>query len=74
MGVIVYFHCNSAHKHIITAFNVGFDLAMFATYLAFIGDGNHVTNLVSIGAETSKTGPNVNESATGFNTHIIFEG
>ncbi|KAE9393591.1 hypothetical protein BT96DRAFT_967157 [Gymnopus androsaceus JB14] len=38
-------------------FNMGWDLAAFVTYAAFIVDGNHLTNLMSIGAKTPETGP-----------------
>ena len=32
-------------------------LAIFVTYAAMLVDGNIVTNLISIGGKTSKTGP-----------------
>ncbi|KAE9399086.1 heme-thiolate peroxidase [Gymnopus androsaceus JB14] len=57
-------------------FNMGFDLAAFVTYAAFIVDGNHLTNLMSIGQKTPETGPDAPAPATigGLNTHGAFEG
>ncbi|KAE9399087.1 Cloroperoxidase [Gymnopus androsaceus JB14] len=57
-------------------FNMGWDLAAFVTYAAFIVDGNHLTNLMSIGAKTPETGPDAPAPAIigGLNTHGAFEG
>ncbi|KIM43700.1 hypothetical protein M413DRAFT_387030 [Hebeloma cylindrosporum] len=57
-------------------FNMGNGLAIFVTYAAHLVDGNLVTNLLSIGGKTSKTGPNPPAPATvgGLNTHAVFEG
>ncbi|KAE9399088.1 hypothetical protein BT96DRAFT_976037 [Gymnopus androsaceus JB14] len=35
-------------------FNMGLDVATFVTYAAFVVDGNHLTNLMSIGAKDSR--------------------
>jgi hypothetical protein len=53
------------------------DVAVLTTYSAFLVDGNLITNLVSIGADTPKTGPkppNPGPAAAGLNTHGTFEG
>jgi hypothetical protein len=53
------------------------DVAILTTYGAFLVDGNLITNLVSIGQDTPKTGPkppNPGPVAAGLNTHNIFEG
>ena len=55
---------------------MGNDLAIFVTYAAMLVDGNLVTNLLSIGKKTHKTGPNPPKPAIvgGLNTHGVFEG
>jgi len=60
----------------LTGFNFPNALATFITYTAFCVDGNHITNLVSIGAKSPLTGPDPPPPATvaGFNTHNVFEG
>jgi len=52
------------------------DLAVLVTYAAFLVDGNQLTNLLSIGAKTSRTGPNPPAPAIvgGLDTHAVFEG
>ncbi|KAF8958560.1 Chloroperoxidase [Flammula alnicola] len=57
-------------------FNMGNDLAVFVTYAAFLVDGNLITNLLSIGGKTSKTGPDPPAPAIvgGLDTHAVFEG
>ena len=51
-------------------------IAVFATYGAMLVDGNLVTNLLSIGGKTRKTGPDPPKPAIvgGLNTHTVFEG
>ena len=51
-------------------------LAVFVTWGAHLVDGNHLTNLISIGHKTAKTGRNPPRPATvgGLNTHGVFEG
>jgi hypothetical protein len=55
---------------------MGNDLAIFATYSAMLVDGNLVTNLLSIGRKSYKTGPDPPKPAVvgGLNTHALFEG
>ena len=55
---------------------MGNDLAIFLTWGAFVVDGNHLPNLVSIGHRTDKTGPFPPPPVLvgGFNTHGVFEG
>lgn len=55
---------------------MGNDLAIFVTYAAFLVDGNHVTNLMSIGGKSPETGPDPPKPAIvgGLNTHAVFEG
>jgi hypothetical protein len=50
--------------------------AIFVTYAAHLVDGNIVTDLLSIGGKTSKTGPDPPLPAIvgGLNTHAVFEG
>ena len=57
-------------------FNMGNDLAVFLTYAAMLVDGNQITNLLSIGGKSSKTGPDPPKPAIvgGLNTHAVFEG
>jgi hypothetical protein len=52
------------------------DLSKFTCYAAFIVNGNLVTNLLSIGEKSSKTGPDPPSPAIvgGLNTHNVFEG
>ncbi|KAF9484105.1 Cloroperoxidase [Pholiota conissans] len=67
-------------SQIITAvqegFNMGNDLALIVTYVAHLLDGNLVTDLLSIGGKTPKTGPNPPAPAIvgGLDTHGVFEG
>ncbi|KAF8808205.1 Cloroperoxidase [Phlegmacium glaucopus] len=57
-------------------FNMGNDLAVFVTYAAFLVDGNMITNLLSIGGKSHKTGPDPPKPAIvgGLDTHAVFEG
>ena len=57
-------------------FNMGNDLAVFITYAAMLVDGNQITNLLSIGGKSSKTGPDPPKPAIvgGLDTHAVFEG
>lgn len=52
------------------------NLSKFTCYAAFIVNGNLVTDLVSIGEKSEKTGPDPPGPATvaGLNTHNVFEG
>jgi hypothetical protein len=52
------------------------NFAIFLTYLAHLLDGNMVTDLLSIGGETPKTGPAPPPPALagGLNVHGTFEG
>jgi unspecific peroxygenase len=51
-------------------------IAIFVTYAAFIVDGNPITNLMSIGGKTIRTGIDPPKPAIvgGLNTHSVFEG
>ena len=53
-----------------------YDAAVTATYAAMLVDGNLVTNLLSIGRKTKRTGPDPPSPAIvgGLNTHDVFEG
>ncbi|KAG8213291.1 heme-thiolate peroxidase [Butyriboletus roseoflavus] len=51
-------------------FNMGWNLASFVTYGAFVVDGNHLTNLMSIGANTTED----SQLIPGLNIHGNFEG
>jgi unspecific peroxygenase len=55
---------------------MGNDIAKFITYASHLADGNLVTNLLSIGGKTDKTGPDPPSPAIvgGLNTHAVFEG
>ncbi|KAJ3568217.1 heme-thiolate peroxidase [Leucocoprinus birnbaumii] len=58
-------------------FNMERNFATFITYLAHLSDGNQVTDLLSIGGKTSKTGPVGQYSKApigGFDFHNTFEG
>ncbi|KZP09818.1 hypothetical protein FIBSPDRAFT_963680 [Athelia psychrophila] len=57
-------------------FNMGNDIALLTTFGAFLVDGNHLTNLMSIGRKTNETGANPAAPAIvgGLNTHGVFEG
>ena len=50
--------------------------ARFVTYAAHLVDGNLVTDLLSIGGKTRKTGTDTGPPAIigGLNTHAVFEG
>ncbi|KAH6905638.1 Chloroperoxidase [Coprinopsis sp. MPI-PUGE-AT-0042] len=67
-------------QEIITAVMEGFNMenriAVFVTYAAFIVDGNPITNLMSIGGKTIRTGIDPPKPAIvgGLNTHSVFEG
>ena len=56
--------------------NMGNDLAVFVTWGAFLVDGNHLTNWMSIGQKSAATGPDPPEPAIvgGLDTHKVFEG
>jgi hypothetical protein len=51
-------------------------IAKFVTYAAFLVDGNPITNLMSIGGKSSRTGedPPTPAIVGGLNTHAVFEG
>lgn len=55
---------------------MGNDLAVFVTYAAMLVDGNLITNLLSIGHKSHRTGPDPPSPAIvgGLNTHAVFEG
>ena len=55
---------------------MGNDLALTLTNAAMLVDGNQVTNLLSIGSKSSKTGPDPPKPAIvgGLDTHAVFEG
>jgi len=57
-------------------FNMGNGLALTLTYAAMLVDGNMITNLLSIGSKSSKTGPDPPKPAIvgGLDTHAVFEG
>ncbi|KAJ3544720.1 heme-thiolate peroxidase [Coprinellus aureogranulatus] len=57
-------------------FNMDNSLAQFVTYAALLVDGNVVTDLLSIGGKTRKTGIDAPSPAIigGLNTHAVFEG
>ena len=59
-----------------TVFNMENDLAVFVTYAAHLVDGNLITNKLSIGRKSAKTGPDPPSPAIvgGLNTHGVFEG
>ncbi|KAJ2911500.1 heme-thiolate peroxidase, partial [Candolleomyces efflorescens] len=59
-----------------TGFNMVHGTAVFITYGAHIVDGNLVTDLLSIGGKTPRTGPDPPAPAIvgGLNTHAVFEG
>jgi len=51
-------------------------IAVFVTYAAHLVDGNLITNKLSIGRKSAKTGPDPPSPAIvgGLNTHGLFEG
>ncbi|KAG6373767.1 heme-thiolate peroxidase [Boletus reticuloceps] len=51
-------------------YNLGHQFASFLCYTAFLTDGNHLTNLMTIGQNTTTHG----HPTTGLNTHGHFEG
>ena len=55
---------------------MGNDIARFLAYSAILVDGNPLTNLLSIGSKTSKTGLDPPSPAIvgGLDTHAVFEG
>ncbi|KAF9453302.1 Cloroperoxidase [Macrolepiota fuliginosa MF-IS2] len=57
-------------------FNMENTLAKFVTYAAHLVDGNLITDQLSIGSKTSKTGPNPPAPAIvgGLDTHSVLEG
>jgi unspecific peroxygenase len=52
------------------------DMAVFVTWAAFLVDGNHLTNLMSIGEKSKMTGRDPPPPAIvgGLNAHGVFEG
>lgn len=56
--------------------NMGNNLAVFLAYAALLVDGNVVTNQLSIGGKTPRTGPDPPAPALvgGLNTHDVLEG
>lgn len=60
----------------VIGFNMENDLAKFLAYAALLVDGNVITNQLSIGEKTPKTGPDPPSPAIvgGLNTHAVFEG
>jgi hypothetical protein len=69
-------HGMGANSGIETGFNMEPGTAVFVTYAAHLVDGNLVTDLLSIGEKTRKTGPDPPAPAIvgGLNTHAVFEG
>ncbi|KAJ2925643.1 heme-thiolate peroxidase, partial [Candolleomyces eurysporus] len=67
-------------SQMVTAVQEGFNMenqfAIFVTYVAHLMNGNLVTDLLSIGGKTRKTGPDPPPPAHagGFNVHGTFEG
>ncbi|KAH7102097.1 heme-thiolate peroxidase [Auriculariales sp. MPI-PUGE-AT-0066] len=61
---------------VMEGFNMEYIAAMLVTYGAFIVNGNHLTNLISIGGMSSKTGPAPKPPALagGLSVHGTFEG
>ena len=59
-----------------SGFNMASATARFATYAAHLVDGNLVTDLLSIGGKTRRTGVDPPPPAIvgGLNTHSVFEG
>jgi len=57
-------------------FNMENGFAIFVTYAAHLVDGNLITDLLSIGRKSVKTGPDppYPAKAGGLNTHALFEG
>ena len=55
---------------------MGNDLAVFLSYGAMLVDGNVITNLLSIGGKSPRTGPDPPKPAIvgGLDTHAVFEG
>ena len=55
---------------------MAYSLAVFITWGAFLVDGNHLTNWMSIGEKTAETGlaPPPPAIVGGLNTHKVFEG
>jgi hypothetical protein len=55
---------------------MGNDLAVFVTYAAHLVDGNLLTDRLSIGGKTAKTGADPPKPAIvgGLDTHGVFEG
>ncbi|RXW17616.1 heme-thiolate peroxidase [Candolleomyces aberdarensis] len=67
-------------SQMVTAVQEGFNMenqfAIFVTYVAHLMNGNLVTDLLSIGGKTPRTGPDppAPAHAGGFNVHGTFEG
>ncbi|KAG2004150.1 hypothetical protein CC2G_002741 [Coprinopsis cinerea AmutBmut pab1-1] len=62
---------------VMEGFNMENTFAKFVTYAAFLVDGNPITNLMSIGGKTWRTGiiePPPPAIVGGLNTHAVFEG
>ena len=55
---------------------MGNELAVFLTYGAMLVDGNQITNLLSIGGKSPKTGLDPPKPAIvgGLDTHAVLEG
>jgi len=55
---------------------MGNGIAVFVTYAAHLVDGNLITNQLSIGRKSVRTGPDPPSPAIvgGLNTHAVFEG
>ena len=55
---------------------MGNDLALTLVYAAMLVDGNMITNLLSIGGKSYKTGPDPPQPAIvgGLDTHAVLEG
>ncbi|EKM76332.1 hypothetical protein AGABI1DRAFT_78772 [Agaricus bisporus var. burnettii JB137-S8] len=68
--------CSEIITAVMEGFNMENNLAIFTCYSAFLVNGNLVTDKLSIGQKTAKTGPDPPKPATvaGLNTHNVFEG
>ena len=73
-------HSSSRSTRQILISNIGFNMewefATFVTWMAFLVDGNLLTNLVSLGPKSDRTGVDPPSPAIvgGLNTHGVFEG
>ena len=68
--------CYELLTHYLLGFNMGNELAVFLTYGAMLVDGNQITNLLSIGGKSPKTGLDPPKPAIvgGLDTHAVLEG